>query len=148
MAGKQGSSLIGGVTLGSKRRPPGSSRTGAGRLGPALTAATKASDPRATSKRATAKALERWENEGGQQHARKPEAATTTAPKRPLKTNSDNAEQPALLAPVLSDRTRQRRAKARIKGSQIKQAGLESRLLGHVSVSGKRTQARRDSKNG
>lgn len=145
LPGMGSGTVIGGVTPGSTRQPPGSSRTGAGRLGRALKAATKKSSPRTTTKPTTAKALERWENEGGR--ARKPAAAATAAPKRPVKKARHKSEQSAFLAPVPPDRARQRKAKARVKGSQIKRAGLESRVLGHVSASGKRNQARRDSKN-
>ena len=43
---------------------------------------------------------------------------------------------------------RQREAKARLKDTRIKEAGIESRQMGHTSGSVKRSQARRDSKNG
>jgi hypothetical protein len=145
MLGTGGALVIGGVTPGSTRQPPGSSRTGAGRLGRAMKAATKKSPPRTTTKPTTAKALARWENEGGRDQ--KPAAATTGSPKGPVKKAKHKGEQSEFLAPVPPDRGRQRRADTRAKGSQIKQAGLESRLLGHVSGSGKRNQARRDSKN-
>lgn len=41
----------------------------------------------------------------------------------------------------------QRLANAEAKQSRIRRAGIQSRLLGHVSASGKRAQGRRDSKN-
>ncbi len=90
-----------------------------------MSRAGKNSAPRTTDKPSTAKALERWENEGGQ--AKNPDATMAESPKRPVKKT---------------------KAAARVNRSKIKQAGLESRLLGHVSASGKRNQARRDSKNG
>ncbi len=141
MLGTGGALVIGGVTLGSTRQPPDSSRTGAGRLGRALKTTTKKSSPRTTTKPTTAKALDRWENEGGR--ARKLATATKSAPKPPLKKSKHKAEQPALLAPVLPDLARQRKAKAGVKDSQIKLDGIESSRLGHLSASGKRKQARR-----
>ena len=45
------------------------------------------------------------------------------------------------------DRSRRQKAESRVNSSQIKRAGLESRVLGHVIARGKRAQARRDSKN-
>jgi len=50
-------------------------------------------------------------------------------------------------ASLLLGYQKQRKAESRVKESRIERAGLESRLLGHVSASGKRAQARRDSKN-
>lgn len=154
--------VIGGVTPGSTRRPPGSSRTGVGRVARADDAKSKKSAARpksgktaasATPKASTARAQERWENEGGR--TSKANGAQTAVPKtarRPVKkpSKSTAAESPTRSphsTPGALDRDRQRRAEARVKGSKIKRAGLESRVLGHVSSRGKRMQARRDSKN-
>jgi len=158
--GTAGALVIGGVTLGSTRPPPGSSRSSAGRLGRAKATAAKKSSPRAKNKPTTGKALERWDNEGGQPP--KPAAASAAPSKRPMKkantktktktnskTNSKtNTKTKSKRSAVLAQAPpNQRNANARLKDSQIKQAGFESRLLGHVSASGKRNQARRDSKN-
>lgn len=136
--------VIGGITPGSTRRPSGTSRGSEGRLGRAI--AAKASAPRARSKPATAKVPKRKEKVG--RRPPKPTSANAAAPKRPVKNAKGKTKGLAVRDPVPPDRASQRKAKARVKGSQIKRAGLESRLLGHVSSSGKRHQARRDSKNG
>ncbi|MBX3396173.1 MAG: hypothetical protein KF841_12490 [Phycisphaerae bacterium] len=45
------------------------------------------------------------------------------------------------------DEAVQRRATAEANQARIRRAGIESRLLGHVSSSGRRAQGRRDSRN-
>lgn len=141
--------VIGGVNPGSTRRPPGSSRTSAGRLGRALSAAGKTSAQRAKPKASAAKALQRWENEGGRaERTPKPVAVRTPVPKQVASRSKSAPELSPLSTPLPLDRFRQRKTEARAKGSQIKRAGLESRLLGHVSGSGRCNRARRDSKNG
>lgn len=110
--------VIGGVTPGSTRRPPGSSRTSAGRLGRALGAGKKKLAPRAWPKASATKALERWENEGGR--TPKPAAATTGAQKRLGKKAKSAPKKSARSKALTASRTRQRKAKARVKGSQIK----------------------------
>jgi len=138
--------VIGGVTVGSTRRPADSSRTDGGRLGRAVKAATGKSAPPTTTKPTAAEAVERWETEGGR--VPKPAAPATAASKRPVKKARNESEQSAFLAPLPPDRARQGKAESRAKGSRIERTGMESRLLGHVSASGKRNQGRRDSKNG
>lgn len=145
LPGAESSEIIGGVTPGSTRRPPGSSRTGAGRLGRALADSDKKPASRAKSKPTAVEAIERWENEGG----RVPRSASVRgpAPKHAAKRSRPSPNMSSFPALLPSNRSPQRGAQARVKGSKIKQAGLESRLLGHVSGSGKRNQARRDSKH-
>jgi hypothetical protein len=113
--GLGGELVIGGVTPGSTRLPPGSSRTGAGRLGRALTAANKKPARPTTSKPTTTEALERWENEGG--HDGNPAAAKTAAPKRSVQNASRKARESAFLAAVPPDRARLSKAESRVKGS-------------------------------
>lgn len=45
------------------------------------------------------------------------------------------------------DMVSQRRTSAITKKASLKRSGFDSRVLGHVSGSGKRAQARRDSKS-
>ncbi|HMN41073.1 MAG TPA: hypothetical protein PKE29_09515 [Phycisphaerales bacterium] len=136
--------VIGGVTPGSTRRPPGSSRAAAGRLGRALSAARKKSASRAAPSAPAAKAPAR----GGSKRTPKPRAGRGPGPERAAKRSASASRKSARSTPLLADRSERRSANARVKKSQIKRAGLESRLLGHVSGMGRRRQARRDSKNG
>lgn len=139
--------VVGGVIPGSTRRPRETSRSSTGRIGSALSVGGGKSAPRASRKApGSSKAMERADNAGGK--VKKPAAATKSTVKGRVKKAKPEFEQSAFLAPVPPDRRRRRRAEGRVKGLKIKQAGLESRLLGHVSGSGKRNQARRDSKNG
>ena len=144
--------------------------SGGGRLGRAMkdARATESATPAPKIKGVKARAVARWENEGGRgakaaaivgstkkSPATKP-ARTTSALR--IEESLDAKTNPATLArgakkeprntgPVGLDATRQRKAEARAKDSQIERSGLDSRQLGHVSASGKRAQARRDSKN-
>lgn len=108
--------------------------------------ATEKPASRAKGKPSTARSIERWENEGGQ--TPKPAAGGTPTAKKAAKSTKPAPKTASFPPAVEPDRSRHRTAEARSKGKQIKQAGLESRLLGHVSSSVKRNQARRDSKNG
>jgi len=154
--GTQRDVVVGDVTLGTTRRPPGSSRTSAGRLGTSLAATnkktskrtTKESKPGAKAQASRAKTPAQERSEGGL--AKKSRATTTAAPKRSAKSPATKAGSKAEPAPSPAppDLARKGRTDARVKGSRIRKAGIESRVLGHVSASGKRNQARRDSKNG
>jgi len=159
-----------GRQVGTTRRP-GESRGGAGRLGRAMQESRSIESAMAPPKKmedAKARAVARWENEGGRLEKATGVASSTkrspatkpvpSAPaqraKNPLKAQGDSAPparsaKKVVLASLLlgQDGPERRKAESRVKGSQIKRAGLESRLLGHVSASGKRAQARRDSKN-
>lgn len=144
------------------------SRGGAGRLGRAMRDArsTDSATPPLKKQNARARAAPRWENEGGRTPkaavvagSSKRSAATKPVPsasaqraQKPLNAEVDSAS-PARgtkkgpHASLLLGHQKQRKAESRVKESRIERAGLESRLLGHVSASGKRAQARRDSKN-
>ena len=151
-------------------RHPGKSNGGAGRLGRALRDARSAesTEPPPKTPSATARAVAGWENEGGRaakgtvvagstkkKLATKPvKSPSTQRVKKPLDAEAVSA--PAArgtktaprASPLLGQgRAKHRTAESRVKSSQVKRAGLESRVLGHVSASGKRSQARRDSKN-
>lgn len=129
--GEGSAPIVDGVTLGSTRPPAETSRRASGTPQRSFTDAKKASKPRVTS--ATALKLG---------------SATAVVSKKRLKKPAAPApQQSKLSSPVPLNRARQRQAEARTKGAQIKKAGIESRLLGHVSGSVKRNQARRDSKN-
>jgi hypothetical protein len=56
---------LGGVPLAGATHPPGSRRRGGGRLGRALKAAVGKAPAAAGKQQVAAKALARWENEGG-----------------------------------------------------------------------------------
>jgi len=127
---------------------------------------TDSETPPPKKRNAGARAVARWENEGGRTPkaavvagSNKRSSATKSArsasaqrAKKPLNAKVDSAS-PARgtkkgpRASLLLGHPKQRKAESRVKDSRIKRAGLESRLLGHVSASGKRAQARRDSKN-
>lgn len=54
----------------------------------------------------------------------------------------------AVEALTAQDRERQQQLQSAALRDRIKRTGLTSRVRGHVSARGKRSQARRDSKNG
>ncbi len=132
---------------------------GSGRLGRALkrsrkTATTAPKQP----EKPKARALVEWENEGGGVDA----AASPVKPSRtPAKKGNNSAggksrprEQtrndvtsgpaPSTQSPVGS--AQQKRAGTAAKYARKMEAGLEGRRIGKASASGKRAQARRDSK--
>jgi len=158
-----------GSQVGTTRRS-GESRGGAGRLGRAIrdSRSTDSETAPPQTKDAKARAAARWENEGGRaakvtavavSTKRNPAAKPVrSAPDKRAKKTRNAAGDPA--PPALSakkgtrasallgqDGPGRRKAESRANTSRIKRAGIESRLLGHVSASGKRAQARRDSKN-
>lgn len=159
----------GGPKVGTTRRS-GDLRGGAGRLGRAIqdSRSTESATPPPKMQNAKARAVARWENEGGRTAKATVTASSTkkspaaksvrsAADKRAKKTSnaSDDSAPPTRgakngpRASVLIGQNgpQRRKAESRVKTSKIKRAGIESRLLGHVSASGKRAQARRDSKN-
>jgi len=131
---------------------------GAGRLGRALKRLPKGdiTAPKQPEK-SKARALAEWENEGGQ-------VAAATSPAKPLRTpakkgNNDSGKSrprkqapkdvkrgpaPSPQSPVGS--AQQKRARTAAKDARQKEAGLEGRRVGKASASGKRAQARRNSK--
>jgi len=159
-----------GPQVGTTRRS-GKSRSSAGRLGSAMRDSRSTESPAAPAKkpdRTKARALTRWENEGGstgepatvagstkRSPATKPVRSAPTRQAKKMSGATDESAPPSRGAmkgpssPVRPGQQSQksRKAESKLKGTRIKQAGLESRLLGHVSASGKRAQARRDSKN-
>ena len=149
-----------------------SSKSGgsAGRFGRAMRDSQSADAPAAPPKKEKAKAsaVARFENEGGRAKGVTASAGSTkrSPANKPLRGARDerdkktfNANEDSVLpargakngprdAPHPGQNSLQRqKAESRVKSSRIEQAGLESRLLGHVSSSVKRAQARRDSKN-
>ncbi len=106
--------------------------------------AKKGSTPRAKPK--ASDAGERKEADGGR--TSKPVAARTPEAEHKVNRSDSAPERSPFTTPLPPDDARQREAEARVKDSTIERAGIESRLLGHVSASGKRNQALRDSKNG
>jgi hypothetical protein len=122
---------------------------------PALAAATVKTKSRAVAAQATpaaaaTKALERWENEGGR--TRSAAAVVTGSVKQSARMSVSRVERLGLRFPAVSNQAGTQRVNGRmknagLKGMKIKQAGMKSRLLGHLLGSGKRKQARRDSKN-
>lgn len=145
MLGARVAQDMGDVASGSTSPSPGSSRESSEQLGRTLGAANKKAAAHVQKNPSAAKALARWENEGGRAEAPPAEATpVSTAAEKKSKPKPQN--QP-LSTPVSPDRSNQRRAESRAKQSRIKRTGIRSRLRGHVSASGKRNQARRDSKN-
>jgi len=149
-------------------RRTGQSRAGAGRLDRAMRDArsTDSATPPQKKQDARARAVGRWENEGGRTEkaaavAGSSERSSATKPVRSAAAQRGEKALNAKVDPASAARStkkgpraspllgheKQRTAEARVKESRIKRAGLESRLLGHVSAAGKRAQARRDSKN-
>lgn len=138
---KAGSSVDSGAEgSSSKRSGAGTSRTSAGGRGKSMTASNTKSAAPAKRKASPAKELKRREAEA-------PAAALEQAQKGMAKKSKVILEESPTSTKLPSDSARQRVAEGRVKVSKIKGAGLDSRLLGHVSGSGKRNQARRDSKN-
>jgi hypothetical protein len=167
--------VMGGAAVGKTRR--GTGDAGAGRLGRGLKKAAKGpagkpaadgesmtgrSKPTKTKARARVaaqatptaaaiKALQRWENEGGR--TQKPAAAgVTVSVKQSVRMSVMRVERSGLRFPAVSNQAGTQGVDGRLKnanrkGEQIKQAGMKGRLLGHLLGSGKRKQARRDSKN-
>ena len=158
-----------GPKVGTTRRTE-QSRGSAGRVGRALRdsrtpdSATLPPEPQNGSPIAVA----RWENEGGRAVktavvADSPKKSAATKPvlnapdqqaKKPVKAKVDVAldlddtnkgPQASLL--LGQDDPKRLKAESQVKDSRIKEAGLKSRLLGHVSSTVRRAQARRDSKN-
>jgi hypothetical protein len=144
LLGTRTSLLDGGVA-------PGFSRPGTGRLGRALAEARKEKSvaPK-KKKRSSAKALARWQDEGGRTTPRSARAPTKAVVAQKTATKKKRKRGPPELIPhpvSRPDSARLGRAKAAAKLSRIKRSGLDSRVRGHVSAKGKRAQARRDSKN-
>jgi hypothetical protein len=90
---------LGGVPLGRTTHPPDSTRRGGGRLGGALRMARSKPPTPVGKQPPTAKALARWENEGGRpapratpEHAKKIEA--TQAPKKSVAKHSPKKAKP------------------------------------------------------
>lgn len=144
MPGAGGAQDMGDVASGGTNHPPASSRARSEQPGGTLSAANKKAAAHVQKNPSTAKALARWENEGGRAQA--PPAETTPVSTAAEKKSKPKPENQLLSTPVSPDRSSQRRAESRAKESRIKRAGIESRLLGHVSASGRRNQARRDSR--
>lgn len=151
-----GDSLVVGA-VPPRQRAPGLSRPGTGRLGRALAEAKKLKpgtpkEPIKSKKEesSSANALTEWENEGGQTPPGNVEAPSKAAVAKKSVKKNNRKSAPSLPNPQPvsgPNRSRQRKAKAAAKLSRIRRSGLKSRVLGHVSASGKRAQARRDAKN-
>ena len=158
-----------GGQLGTTRRF-GESRTTAGRLGSAMRDASSSESAKVLPKTETAKrgGAAGLGNEVGRtakatsaNGSTKKSSATKpimSVPQRPAnevsKADVDSAsfaggmkKGPRVSVLLGQEGTERRKAESRVKSSRIKQAGIESRLLGHVSSTVKRAQARRDSKN-
>ena len=143
---------------------------GSGRLGTALRRSRKsATTTPKPPKKPKAPALAEWENEGGEVDAptapveRSKKSAKKSTSKAGVKSQKGTSEAggksrprkqagkdvtsgpaPSTQSPVGS--ARQKRARTVAKDARKKEAGLEGRRIGKASASGKRAQARRDSK--
>jgi len=132
---------------------------GSGRLGRALKRSRKS--PATTSEKPDkpkSPALAEWENEGGEVDAAsspvkpsktKAKKGTTNAggksrPRKQTRNDITSGPAPSTRSPVGS--AEQKRAQTAAKYARKKEAGLEGRRIGKASASGKRAQARRDSK--
>ena len=163
------SSPAAGPQVGTTRRSA-EPRAGAGRLGRAIrdSRSTESETAPPQAKDAKARAVARWENEGGSPAkaadvAGRTKRSSATKPvrsapdKRAKKTRNatddsgptvrSTKKSPLALAPIGQEGPERRKARSTANTSRIKRDGTENRLLGHFSASGKRSQARRDSEN-
>lgn len=149
LLGTRNSLLDGGVALGF-------SRPSTGRLGRALAEARKEESvaPKTLKqtkkkKQSSAKALARWQCEGGRTTPRSARAPTNAAvaPKT-AKRNISKRRPPELIPHPVSrpDCARLGRAKAAAKLSRIERSAVDRCGRGHVSAKGKRAATRRTDK--